>query len=230
MPFVDVLPVDFGKYSAFLVAMVFMAISPGPAILFCVRTGLSGRKASVVTGTIGLNAATLVWFAGSALGLQILMTAFPLAFHVLAIGGGLYVGWLGFSSIRGALNLKDEVIDPRFVAPAEPVTPLGALRQGFFVQILNPKVLLFFTAVLPPFVDTARAMPPQMGVFAATAVTIDMLAMNGYGLAAFSLSKVLRQPRNKQRFDIGAGAVLMLVSATILFHAANDLLMPSPGA
>ena len=220
-------PVDPSRYYAFLIAMFFMAISPGPANLFFVRTGLSGRKMRILAGVIGVNSATLVWFIASAFGLQILMTAFPLVFQIMTIAGGLYLAWLGFSTIRHALNLNAEQIDPRFIAAAETRTLRQTLTDGFMVQMLNPKVLLFFSAVLPPFIDIHRPMPAQMSVFAATAIGMDVLSMSSYGFAAVSLSHLLREPRNKQKFDLGAGSVLMLIAAVILWHGLEGFISPA---
>ena len=217
-------PVDPARYSAFLVAMAFMAISPGPANLFFIRTGLGGRPMRVLAGVIGTNSATLVWFIAAALGLQALMAAFPLAFRLLALAGGLYVGWLGFSTFRAALKLDNERLDNRFTAPPDNKTLWQTLREGFMVQILNPKALLFFTAVLPPFLDVSRPMTVQMPVFAVTAIGMDIVSMSTYGLLAVRLSQALRDPHNKQRFDLGAGVVLMLISLLILVHAVGDLL------
>ena len=217
------MPIDPAKYLAFLVATTFMAISPGPAIMFFVRTGLGGRASRVFAGVIGVNSATLIWFIASALGLQILMTAFPLAFKIIAVLGGLYIGWLGFKTFRTALSLKTETIDGATLTAEPERSDLATLRQGFVVQMLNPKVLLFFTAVLPPFVDISRPMPPQMALFAATALTLDAIAMTTYGLGAVHLSQWLRQPRYKQRFDLGAGAILMLIGTGIVWHAIQTL-------
>lgn len=214
------------KYSTFLVAMALMAISPGPANLFFIRTGLGGRKGPVFTGVLGVNTATLVWFIASAFGLQVLMTAFPLLFRLLAVGGGLYVGWLGFNTFRHALNLSEEHLDPHAVTPATHAGYWQVMREGFMVQMLNPKVLLFFSAVLPPFLDLSIPMPRQIPVFAATAIGMDVISMTSYGLLAVTLSHLLTEPRNKQRFDLGAGAVLMLISALILWHGVTDLISP----
>ena len=213
------MPIDPVKYYAFLVAMALMAISPGPAIMFFVRTGLSGRASRVFAGVIGVNSATLLWFIASAFGLQILMNAFPLAFKVVAVAGGLYIVWLGLKTFRAALNLKSETVDDNVLKAAPMRSDLATLREGFMVQMLNPKVLLFFSAVLPPFIDTTRPMPPQMVLFAATAVAMDATAMTTYGLGAVRLSQWLRQPRYKQRFDLGAGTILMLIGTGIVWHA-----------
>lgn len=217
-------PVDLSKYYAFLVAMFFMAISPGPANLFFIRTGLAGRKSRVLAGVIGVNSATLVWFIACALGLQLLMTTFPLVFRIMTILGGLYLAWLGFSTIRHALKLSSERIDPHAITAGEVRSLRQTLTDGFLVQMLNPKVLLFFTVVLPPFIDIARPMPAQMSVFAITAIGMDVLSMSSYGLLAVSLSHLLKEPRNKQKFDIGAGAVLMLIALVILWHGAAEML------
>ena len=214
------MPIDLPRYYAFLVAMGLMAISPGPAIMFFVRTGLSGQASRVFAGVLGVNAATLLWFIASAFGLQILMNAFPLAFKIIAVLGGLYIVWLGLKTFRAALNLANEVVDTETFRPGPVRSDLATLREGFMVQMLNPKVLLFFSAVLPPFIDTTRPMPPQMVVFAATAVVMDATAMTTYGLGAVRLSQWLRQPRYKQRFDLGAGTILMLIGTGIIWHAA----------
>ncbi|MGZ3299095.1 MAG: LysE family translocator [Asticcacaulis sp.] len=216
-------PVDPGKYAAFLVAMFFMAISPGPANMFFVRTGLSGQAHRVFTGVLGVSGGTSVWFVASAFGLQAVMSAFPLAFRAIALLGGLYVIWLGFKTFRAALSIENEVVDEAMTRPAADKGSLATLREGFMVQLLNPKALLFFSAVLPPFVDTARPMPAQMMVFAATTLGMDVIAFTSYGLGAVRLARLLSNPRYKQRFDLGAGSILMLIGTGIAWHAILTL-------
>ncbi len=218
-----IFPVDPAKYYAFLVATALMAISPGPAIMFFVRTGLGGRASRVFAGVLGVNSATSLWFIASAFGLQVLMNALPLAFKVIAVLGGFYICWLAFKTIRAAFSLKAETVDDAVLKAGPDKSDLATLREGFMVQMLNPKVLLYFSAVLPPFVDTARPMPTQMVVFALTALTMDATAMTTYGLGAVRLSRWLRQPRYKQRFDMGAGSILMLIGLGIAWHGLVSL-------
>ncbi len=218
------LPIDPSKFYTFLVTMTLMAISPGPANLFFVRTGLSGRKSRVFAGVIGTNSASLVWFAASALGLQALMTAFPLVFQIIGILGGLYVFWLGYKTARQAIDVKNEVVDFSLTEPVALKSFGQTLREGFLVQMLNPKALLFFSAVLPPFVDIHRPMPPQMIVFAIAMISLDVVSMTTYGLGAVRLSKLLRQPKYKQGFDLGAGAILMMIALVIVIHAIREII------
>jgi threonine/homoserine/homoserine lactone efflux protein len=220
------LPVDPAKYAAFLVAMFFMAISPGPANLFFIRTGLSGSYSRVFAGVAGTNSASAMWFVASALGLQLLMTAFPLVFQVVAVLGGLYVGWLGIRTIRKAMDMDKEALGAELTTVAPVRTRWQTLREGFMVQALNPKMVLFLSAVLPPFVDIRRPMPAQMLVFAATTIGMDVVSMTSYGLGAVTLSRFLSHPRNRQRFDLGAGGILVMIGVIIVLHTVLDFIKP----
>jgi len=218
-------PIDPHTYWAFFVTMFFMAISPGPAIMFAIRTGLGRRKRNVMAAVIGLNCASLIWFIACAFGLQILLTAFPLLFQIVAVAGGLYLGWMAFKGFRAALDIRNEILGAGLTAAPTPGKTIGAtFKDGFLVQLLNPKVTMFFTAVLPPFVDIDRAVPPQMVAFAATAVGMDTVAMTTYGLAAVTLSHTLSDPRKKQAFDLGVCLILMAIAAIIVWHAGGELL------
>lgn len=218
-------PIDPHTYWAFFVTMFFMAITPGPANLFAIRTGLGRRRRRVIAAVVGLNSASLIWFIACAFGLQILLTAFPLLFQLVAVAGGLYLGWMAVKGFRSALDIRNENIGSSLTAVPDPNRTIGAVfKDGFLVQLLNPKVTLFFTAVLPPFVDIHRTVPPQMVAFAATAIGMDTVTMTTYGLLAVTLSHVLADPRKKQVFDLCVCLVLIAIAALIIWHAGMELL------
>lgn len=204
------LPVDPHLYSTFLGVMAVMAVTPGPANLFAVATGVEKGRASALAGVLGMNAATLVWFGAAALGLGALVKAFPAAFKVVAVLGALYVAWLGIKALRGA-----------FAAAGQP-DPVGvrrgrsALVDGFAVQIANPKAILFFTAVLPPFVDVGRPVAPQMALFAVAAIGMDVMSMNAYALSGAALSRRMQQPRFRKGFGVFVGVLLMTAALLIV--------------
>lgn len=204
------LPVDPHLYVAFLGVMAVMAVTPGPANLFAVATGAErGRRAALV-GVLGMNAATLVWFGAAALGLGVLVAAFPLAFKVVAVGGALYVAWLGVQAIRAALK-------PAHAAHAVAVRrDRGAFMNGFMVQIANPKAILFFTAVLPPFLDVQRPVAPQLALFAAATIGMDVLAMSAYGLGGAALARRMSEPRFRRGFGVFVGLLLLAASVLIV--------------
>lgn len=205
------LPVDPARYGAFLAAMALMAVTPGPANLFAIATGIQRGRGQALIGVAGMNAATLVWFAGAALGLSALMAAFPRAFHLLAIAGGLYVAWLGIGSIRAGLRGEGGPAERPAVDGAR-----SAFLDGFSVQIANPKALLFFTAVLPPFLDPVRPMTAQLPLYAAATIGMDVLSMSAYGLGGAALAGRMAEPGFRRGFAFLVGVLLLGVSAMIL--------------
>lgn len=204
------LPVDPHLYAAYLGIMAVMAVTPGPANIFAVATGMEKGKAAALTAVLGMNTATLVWFAAAALGLGALVMAFPQVFRIIAVLGALYVAWLGIKALRGAFATAAEP------AHIEVKRGRSALIDGFMVQIANPKAILFFTAVLPPFLDINHPLAPQLALFAVTTVAMDGLSMSGYGLGGAALARQMTAPRFRKGFGIVVGCLLLLAAVLIV--------------
>lgn len=204
------LPVDPHLYLTFLGVMAVMAVTPGPANLFSVANGVQRGPAGALAGVAGMNAATLVWFGAAALGLGALVVAFPQVFRLISIGGALYVAWLGINALRGAFRTAAD--------PHTPILRLGrsALVDGFMVQIANPKAVLFFTAVLPPFLDVNRPAAPQLALFALATVGMDVLSMSAYGLGGAALARRMSEPRFRRGFALVTGGLLLAASVLIV--------------
>ncbi|MFT3728715.1 MAG: LysE family translocator [Terricaulis sp.] len=204
------LPVDPARYALFCGMMAAFAVTPGPAVLFAIATGIRSGHAAALRGVVGMNAATLVWILAAALGLGALVAAFPDAFHLLAIAGGGYVAWLGAKSLCAAAH----------DAPALHLTRGAdagrALRDGFAVQLSNPKAVIFFTAVLPPFIDSTRPLLPQLALLGSTMIAMDAVGMSVYGLAGGSLAKTLTQPLARRAFSAIVGVLLLTASVLIV--------------
>ena len=205
-----VLPVDPHLYAAFLGVMAVMAATPGPANLFSVANGVKRGPAGALAGVLGMNAATLVWFGAAALGLGALVTAFPAAFRIVSIGGALYVAWLGIRALRGVFATAAD--------PESATIRLGrsAVLDGFMVQIANPKAVLFFTAVLPPFLDVNRPAAPQLALFALATIGMDVITMSAYGLGGAALARRMAEPRFRRGFGLLTGVLLLLAALLIV--------------
>ncbi|MBL0968542.1 MAG: LysE family translocator [Brevundimonas sp.] len=203
-------PVDPHLYATFLGVMAVMAITPGPANVFSVANGVQRGPAGALLGVVGMNSATLVWFGAAALGLGALVVAFPQVFRLISIGGALYVGWLGVQALRGAFATAAD--------PHAPAVKMGrsAIVDGFMVQIANPKAVLFFTAVLPPFLDVNRPAAPQLALFALATIGMDVLSMSAYGLGGAALARRMSEPRFRRGFALLTGALLLAAAVLIL--------------
>ncbi len=205
-----VLPVDPQLYLTFLGVMAVMAVTPGPANVFSVANGVQRGPVGALAGVVGMNAATLVWFGAAALGLGALVVAFPEVFRLISVGGALYVAWLGVNAFRGAFRTAAD--------PKSATLRLGrsALVDGFMVQIANPKIVLFFSAVLPPFIDVDRPAAPQLALFALATIGMDVLSMSTYGLGGAALARRLSEPRFQRGFALATGALLLAASVLIV--------------
>ncbi|MFN3558434.1 MAG: LysE family translocator [Brevundimonas sp.] len=205
-----VLPVDPHLYVTFLGVMAVMAVTPGPANVFSVANGVQRGKAGAMAGVVGMNAATLVWFGAAALGLGALVIAFPQVFRFISVAGALYVAWLGYKALRGAFATAAD--------PDAPTVRMGrsAIVDGFMVQIANPKAILFFTAVLPPFLDVNRPAAPQLALFALATIGMDVISMSAYGLGGAALARRMSEPRFRKGFALLTGVLLIAAAVLIL--------------
>jgi threonine/homoserine/homoserine lactone efflux protein len=202
-------PVDPARYAAYLSVMTVMVATPGPANLFAIANGARRGRLAVIVGMLGMNTASLVWLAAAALGLAALAAAFPLAFRVLAWAGAAYVAWLGFKALASARKAEADT------GEGPELHGRSAFRDGFMVQISNPKALLFTTAVLPPFIDTSRPLGGQLLVFGATLIVMDAVSMTAYGLGGAALARRMNEPRFRRGFAVFTG-VLLLAAAVLI--------------
>lgn len=202
-------PVDPQKYLVFVGVMAVMALTPGPANLFSVANGMEKGKRAALEGVVGMNLATLSWFGAAALGLGALIVAFPLVFKGLAWIGAAYVAWLGLKALVAAWKGEG--------GPTHALIRTGRspFVDGFMVQIANPKILLFFTAVLPPFLDVKRPFLPQLMLLAAATIGLDVITMTMYGVGGAMLAARMSEPRFRRGFSLFVGVLLMSAAALI---------------
>jgi threonine/homoserine/homoserine lactone efflux protein len=146
------MPTDFlltlPQLYGFLVVAVLLTLAPGPDNLLVLSLGMArGRKAGVAFG-LGCALGCLNHTLLAALGVSALIAASPVAFVGLKISGGLYLIWLGMQAIRNAR--------PASMSTAPEESPGKLFVKGLLANAINPKVILFFLAFLPQFVDPMR--------------------------------------------------------------------------
>ena len=135
---------------AFLGAAALITLSPGPDNLLVLSLGISrGRRAGVAFG-LGCELGCLSHTLLAALGVSALIAASPAAFTLLKLVGGGYLVYLGVQALRSSGRLDT----PEAASVQE--SELRLFARGLFANAINPKVVLFFLAFLPQFVDSAR--------------------------------------------------------------------------
>ncbi|MDB5425067.1 MAG: LysE family translocator [Phenylobacterium sp.] len=205
-------PVDPARLAAYLGVTAVMVVTPGPAILFAIATGARRGRAAVIPATIGMNLASVVWLTAAGLGLSALAGTFPAVFRALAWLGAAYVAWLGLKAIGSAFQATGA--RPHAVE----VKGRSALKDGFAVQIANPKALLFTTVILPPFIDPERPILGQILVFATAGIVLDVISMTAYGYGGAALAARMTEPRFARGFALFTGALLIVAAIMIAFR------------
>ena len=138
-------------YWLFIATAILLIITPGQDTFFILGRSLSGGRNAGIAAALGVSTGTVVHSVLAALGLSAVLAASPKAFMAVKLAGGAYLIYIGvralFSKARGfAGDAGAEVRDATHAGRA-------AFRQGMVTNLLNPKVALFFLALLPQFID-----------------------------------------------------------------------------
>jgi len=194
----------------FATTETILCLTPGPAVLLVLSKALSfGARRSVATN-LGILAANFAYFAISATGLGALLAASYRIFFAVKWIGAVYLIFIGLKAIIG----KSSVLEAS--AASTPGTRTWRLfADGFILQASNPKALIFFTALLPQFINARAAVLPQVAILAATSAFIEFFVLSGYGLAAGRASVMAREPRFAAWTNRIAGGLLICAGAGI---------------
>jgi threonine/homoserine/homoserine lactone efflux protein len=197
---------------AFLLAASLITISPGPDNLMVLSLGMSrGRKQGMAFG-LGCALGCLSHTALAAIGVSSLLLASPVAFTALRVGGGLYLFWLGVQALRskGGAHVPDD-------APAHSAMQL--LWRGVLANAINPKVMLFFLAFLPQFVQADRGDVPWQLAQLGLAFTLQAALL--FGVLGYFAGTVgqwfARWPAVAVWFDRLAGLIFCGLGARLMW-------------
>jgi threonine/homoserine/homoserine lactone efflux protein len=180
----------------FALVVFVLTVTPGPGVLYVTaRAASQGRRAGVAS-MLGIESGEVVWLVAAATGIGALLAASPNAYTALRIAGGAYLVFLGIQRWRHAETVE-------LAAPAS-VARLYA--QGVVTQILNPKVMVFFVAFLPQFLDPQRPIAEQVAVLGVIYVAIAVMVDAAYVIASSAIARRLLASRVAQRRTAQASA------------------------
>ncbi|CAN5311023.1 LysE family translocator [soil metagenome] len=200
---------DWTTWWLFFAANFMLCLTPGPAVLLVISQGLARGGRASLWSTFGILSGNVVYFTLSATGVGALLLGLPSLFFVIKWLGAAYLVWLGLSAWFGhakGFSIKTAV------GPTPPAWRMWL--NGLIVQQTNPKALIYFTAILPPFLDPHRPMLRQFLILAATSTACEAAALIGYGFLAGRAARLAAEPRYAQIAERVAGT--MLIAAGVL--------------
>lgn len=203
-----------GLLAVFAVATFALTVTPGPGVLYVVGRSVGGGRRAGLASMLGIETGEAVYIAGTALGITALIATSAIALSILRYGGAAYLVLLGIRAWRQ----KEEggpLAGPEHAAGAEPggrlaagqagagssaVRQWGAYGRGLVVQLLNPKVAVFFLAYFPQFIRPGGPVAPQVLLLGAVYLAIAVVTDACYVLLASWLAiRIARTERARRR-------------------------------
>jgi threonine/homoserine/homoserine lactone efflux protein len=199
-------------YLAFVAACIVLALIPGPVVTLVIANGLRYGTRAALTNIAGVQAGLAIVIGIVAVGLTSLMATMGYWFDWVRFAGAAYLVWLGIRLIRFPVE--------GVKADAPPPPPRGGFfLQGFVVLLSNPKVMVFFGAFIPQFMDLSRDHFPQVVLLGVTFMVTGAITDTIYALLAgrarkfFSARRTRLLSRVSGGFMIGGGIWLALTRA-----------------
>lgn len=143
---------------SFLITAIVLTLMPGPDILFVIAQSISQHRRAGIMTSLGLCTGLTVHISTAALGISAIIYQSALAFTIVKFAGAaylLYLAWQSFRSRNETLLLQKQ----------KPLALLSLYKKGIIMNVLNPKVSLFFLALLPQFVNEANGNVPLQMIF-----------------------------------------------------------------
>ncbi|MEN8239162.1 MAG: LysE family translocator [Actinomycetota bacterium] len=197
-------------------ASIALVVIPGPAVIYILTRSVSqGRNAGLVSA-VGVNLGSSVHVLAAVAGLTVVLASSAAAYTVIKWAGVAYLAWIGVRTL-----MKD---DEDFTQPQlEPTALRKIFIQGVLVNMLNPKVAIFFLAFLPQFVDAdAPNATMQTLVLGMTLVFIGLVSDSLYALAGGTVGDALRrQPTVARATRLAAGSIYLALAGIAAFTGAR---------
>ncbi len=205
-------------YISFIIAAMGLTIMPGPDNLFVLSESILRGHQRGISLSAGLASGVMVHTFLAASGLAWVLQANPMVFALIMTAGAFYLLFLAWSTFKE----KSSKLDLEGAAAIGPIPSFwSSFRKGFLMNVLNPKVTIFFLALLPQFVDRGDAWPP-FGQMVFMGFSFMLQAFIIFSVIAFSagrLAQYLESPGFQSFSRWFQIAILLLLALGLLFSA-----------
>lgn len=202
-------------FAAFLGISVLVIVTPGQDTALTIRNTLLGKRRAGIATAAGVSTGQLTWTLATSAGLAALLTASAPIFTAVRLAGAAYLVFLGVEALHGALT------SPTHPSPS-PVSgegPGGGLegrggglrfyRQGLLSNLGNPKMVIFFSSLLPQFVTPGPLAFAGLVVLGLVFCGMTFIWLSGYAVVVARVGDVLRRDRIRRAMEATTGLVLV---------------------
>lgn len=198
-----------------LTASLVISFTPGAGAINTMSNALREGWKRSAWGVVGQQLALIVHVVIVAAGVGLLVTRSPLLFDVIRYAGAAYLVFLGIRLILSRPVPTATDTDPVIPRPRE--SRWSLIRRGFWVNILNPKAIVFFLAFIPQFIRLDQPALPQYLILTATVVVVDILVMwFFFAAAAKPFQRFTRTERGQRTLNVVFGVLFLAMAGLLL--------------
>ena len=197
------------NYYGFILSVILLSITPGADTVFILTKSIAGGYKQGLASVAGIVCGLFVHTSLAAFGLSVILMTSALLFNIVKIAGAAYLIYLGIMALKSKSNIKLE-------NKGDVVPFFTTFRQGFFTNILNPKVALFFLALLPQFVKSNAESAVPFLILGLTFIFIGSLWSLFLVWASARMSQALRQSKFSYYLNKIAGVIFITLGLNIL--------------
>ncbi|VXC28978.1 Homoserine/homoserine lactone efflux protein [Arthrobacter sp. 9AX] len=202
---------QFSLWLALAGAGVLISFTPGAGAINTMSNSLNAGFRRSMWGILGQQAALVIHVVIVALGVGVLVASSPIAFNIIRYSGAAYLVYLGIRQFLAKPDVEQERIAGLRNEPAWSI-----FRRGFWVNLLNPKAIIFFLAFMPQFIRPGQPLLTQYAVLTATIVAIDILVMwFFFAAAARSFERFTRNARGQLVLNRAFGVLFVAVGIVL---------------
>lgn len=197
------------NYYGFILSVILLSITPGADTVFILTKSIAGGYKQGLASVAGIVCGLFVHTSLAAFGLSVILMTSALLFNIVKIAGAAYLIYLGIMALKSKskINLENK---------GEIVPFFTTFRQGFFTNILNPKVALFFLALLPQFVKSNAESAVPFLILGLTFIFIGSLWSLFLVWASARMFQALRQSKFSFYLNKAAGIIFIALGLNIL--------------
>lgn len=199
---------DITNYYGFILAVIMLSLTPGADTVFILTKSIAGGYRQGIASVAGIVCGLFVHTTLAAFGLSVILMTSALLFNIVKIAGAAYLIYLGIMALKSkaSININKENASSFFLV----------FRQGLFTNLLNPKVALFFLALLPQFVKSNAESPVPFLILGFTFIFIGSLWSLFLVWASARISNTLRQSKFSYYLNKAAGVIFIALGLNIL--------------
>lgn len=203
---------DLTIYLSFIGVSLLLIIAPGPDNIFVMAQSISYGKKEGIATAFGLCSGVTIHTLAASIGLSAVLYQSNIAFSILKYLGAFYLLYLAYQAFRSSNEVGTLAKPKKQTLPA-------LYRRGFLMNVLNPKVSLFFLAFLPQFIDkNGINVPLQMIILGLTFMILTLLVFSIIAIFAGSLGeKLLQNEKSSRIINLAQGTLFTGIGLKLFF-------------